>query len=215
MATEETPTNRTARQELLVSRVTEYVKDFMRNYDSSHDFAHIERVLVLALSIASSTPGIYDLHVVTLSALLHDVGDRKYLRPGDNAETMIQDVLLSFDADEALASKVQRISSAVSYTSEVRDPAFVQRLIAELPELAPVQDADRLDAIGAIGIGRLFTYGGAHGGKMEECMEIFTSKLEKLEGIMKTERGRELARARTTRLKVFRGWWAEEEGDVQ
>lgn len=83
-----------------------------------------------------------------------------------------------------------------------------------------MQDADRLDAIGAIGIGRTFTFLGAQGKKfakegeweMGNCIEHFVEKLERLEGMMKTETGRGMARVRTERLGVFRGWWEEEMG---
>lgn len=92
------------------------------------------------------------------------------------------------------------------------------------PELGIVQDADRLDAIGAVGIGRCFTFLGAKGkgkgkGKgdgeeweLENAIRHFGEKLERLEGMMKTESGREMARVRTERLRVFKGWWEEETG---
>lgn len=198
-------------QALLVSQVKAYVKEFMSHYDGSHDFAHIQRVLGLALTIATSTPNTYDLHIVTLSALLHDVGDKKYLRLGDDSKTMVEKLLLSFGANEALASEIQVIVNAVSYSNEITNPTLVQDLVIKHPELAAVQDADRLDAIGAIGIGRVFTYGGAHGGRaMANSLKMFEIKLEKLEGMMKTKRGREMAAKRTKRLSKFKEWWADE-----
>jgi uncharacterized protein len=201
----------------LIAKVTAYVQQYMSHYDGSHDYAHIQRVLALARQIASasSTPA-YDPLAITLSALLHDVGDKKYLKPGKDASTLVRDVLLGFNAPAELAGKVQTIVSAVSYSSEVKDPGKVKDVLAQYPELAVVQDADRLDALGAVGIGRAFTYGGAAGGKgrgrgMGETMEHFTEKLERLEGMMKTEMGRGMARERTERLRVFRGWWEEEQ----
>lgn len=205
----------------LIDNVTAYVKQYMSHYDGSHDYTHIQRVLALARQIASSPyptpstpPTAYDALTITLSALLHDVGDAKYLQPNEDASTLVQNVLLGFGAAPALAQKVQTIVSAVSYSSEVRDPARVRAVLAACPELGVVQDADRLDALGAVGVGRAFTFGGARGrGRgMGETVQHFTEKLERLEGMMKTEVGRGLARERTERLRVFRGWWEEEQG---
>lgn len=200
----------------LISRVTDYVREYMSHYDASHDFKHIQRVLALSVSLASSaksSEAAYNLVIVKLAALLHDVGDRKYLLPGQDSTTLVREVLLSLGADSTTASTVQAIASAVSYSSEVKDPEKVLQLLAVHPELGVVQDADRLDAIGAVGIARCFTFGGAKGGKdrgLSESVDHFTEKLEKLEEMMKTDAGRDMARVRTERLKVYRGWWEEE-----
>jgi len=119
-------------------------------------------------------------------------------------------------ASEELALKVQRIVLGVSHSSEIKDPAATKALIDKYPELAVVQDADRLDAIGAIGIGRTFTFGGAKGAKnMGETIQHFKDKLEKLESMMKTEPGKKLARERTDRLMTFKSWWEEEQRDAE
>ena len=220
---------------MLVDKVTAYVKQYMSHYDGSHDFDHVLRVLGLARLIASAPPSQgpssfslpntnasppqYNPVIVTLSALLHDVGDKKYLKPGESADTMVYELLVSFGAPDSLAEKIQRVVSNVSFSAEtksVESREKVRRLVQEIPELGVVQDADRLDAIGSVGIGRTFTYGGAAGkagqkGRgMQETIEHFTDKLERLEGLMKTTEGRRLAAERTRRLKVFREWWGEE-----
>lgn len=193
----------------LVARVTDYVRDYMSHYDCSHDFNHIERVLRLALHIQARTPSTSRL-LVTLCALLHDVGDSKYLRPGEDASRLISDVLRSLGADAALADTVQAICLGVSYSGEVRDPAAAAARLAAHPELAVVQDADRLDAIGAVGIGRTFAFGGAKGRALGQTMDHFDDKLVRLEAMMKTQTGRELARQRTERLRLMQAWWREE-----
>ena len=207
----------------LVEAVTEYVKAYMANYDGSHDFQHIRRVLGLAQTIHARTPPSDtsssgkpprgDPQVVVLAALLHDVGDKKYLRPDEDATTLVRDMLLARGASPALAAKVQAVCSGVSYSSEVRDPDRVRALLAQHPELAVVQDADRLDAIGAVGIGRVFTFSGARtkGGSMADSIQHFHDKLLRLRDMMKTDVGRQMAEERTERMRQFLAWWGEEE----
>ncbi|KAI1806066.1 hypothetical protein F4811DRAFT_187543 [Daldinia bambusicola] len=198
----------------LVSSVTEYVRSYMSNYDGSHDFNHIKRVVGLAKYIHDHSPDTTsrDPQVIILSALLHDVGDKKYLQPGEDASTLVCELLRSLGVAEQLAKRVQTICLGVSYSSEIKDPARVQDLIKTHPELAVVQDADRLDAIGAIGVGRVFTFTGARTkASMDNAIQHFHDKLIKLESMMKTDVGRELARAKTEKMQEFLKWWDEEE----
>ncbi|KAI1104736.1 hypothetical protein F4804DRAFT_176526 [Jackrogersella minutella] len=200
-------------EDTLVNSVTEYVKSYMSNYDGSHDFNHIQRVVGLAKYIHAHSPEATprDQQVVLLSALLHDVGDKKYLKPGEDAFTLVYDLLLSLGAADQLAKRVQTICLGVSYSSEIQDPTRVQELIKSHPELAVVQDADRLDAIGSIGIGRVFTFTGARTQRsMADSIQHFHDKLLKLESMMKTDVGRQLARERTERMQEFLKWWDEE-----
>jgi uncharacterized protein len=205
----------------LIKKVEGRVREFMAKYDASHDFNHIKRVVRRAYLIhdkiieaaidAGSEAPKYDMATITLSAMLHDIGDRKYVQDGQDATTMVRDLLIEVGADEDLAQRVQTICLGVSYSSEIKDLEKVRKLIEQYPELAIVQDADRLDSIGAIGIGRVFCYGGAKTERsMEETIAIFDSKLLKLEPLMKTEPGKEMAQEATARLRVFRQWWKEE-----
>ncbi|KAG4410957.1 hypothetical protein IFR04_015904 [Cadophora malorum] len=212
----------------LIPKVTAFVEKYMSKYDGSHDFNHIKRVVGLAHKIyaeiikAEEQSGLFekesslDLHVITLAALLHDVGDKKYLEPGQKGETLVLATLLGFGAPEDLALKVQRIVLAVSYSSEIKDRGHVETMIGKYPELAIVQDADRLDAIGAVGIGRTFTFGGAKNARdMGETIQHFDDKLVKLESMMKTAPGRRMARERTERLNMFKGWWEDEQREAE
>jgi len=199
----------------LLSQSYAFIKDYMSHYDASHDISHIQRVVRLAHSIFLASPASppLDLRTVLLAALLHDVGDKKYLAPNQDPTTLVSSTLLSFSCPPALAEKVQAICLGVSYSTEIKNPAKTAELVREFPELAVVQDADRLDAIGAVGVGRMFTYGGAKTERdLAGTMEHLDEKLVRLEGMMKTDEGRRLARERTERLRVFRGWWVEETG---
>ncbi|KAK2737030.1 hypothetical protein FQN57_000479 [Myotisia sp. PD_48] len=232
--------------EALVQRISASVADHMKDNDPSHDIRHVSRVVSLAQNILAKEqtrdPSVqYNQTIVTLAAWLHDLADRKYLPDNQqiNPTTIIRDTLLSHGADPATAEKVQTIVSNISYSTEIKNPEAIRHLITHgFPEIAIVQDADRLDALGAIGIGRCFTYLGARTEKtsrkrtdgadgtvgreqnqpvpcLDEAIEHFKDKLEKLEGMMKTESGREMARVRARRIIEFRHWWEEEVGDLE
>lgn len=202
----------------LLCSVVQFVQQYMSQNDASHNFEHIQRVVGLSKHIYLHSADAFrrqlDLRAVFLAALLHDVGDRKYLRDGEDASTMVLTLLIHWGCPRDLALRVQAICSGVSYSAEVRDPEFTASLVARYPELAVVQDADRLDSIGAIGLGRCFTFSGAQteSTSLEEAMAQVETRLLRVEGMMKTEVGRKLARERTRRLRTFRDWWREEEG---
>ena len=202
--------------EELTTKVKSYVEDYMSRFDASHDYEHILRVFNLARTISAREahlvpPVHYNPNLIALASLLHDVGDEKYLTLGEDGSTMVQNKLLDFGAHISSAKKVQEIVSHVSYSTEIKNPSKIQELITENPELAVVQDADRLDAIGAVGIGRCFAYTAAKGkGNLQEAITHFQEKLERLELMMKTRTGRAMAVERTERLRVFQGWWDEE-----
>ena len=183
----------------------------------SHDFAHVLRVLALAKHILAKELEVSPwkkMHkqAIVLAALLHDVGDKKYAQPGENPEQLITDLLSRNGLPPRFVAKVNLIVQHVSYSNEIKRPQLVKAILGAHPELAIVQDADRLDAIGAIGIGRTFAYGAAKANDrgLDGSIEHFEEKLEKLEGMMKTETGRKMAAERTKRLKEFREWWNEE-----
>ena len=213
----------------LVKKTEESVREYMSQYDASHDHAHIERVVNIATHLyqveSTAHPEIpYDELTVRLAALVHDVGDHKYQKPGqtdEEAKVAGKVMLIANGANLSLAQTVQVIAHGVSYTGETRDPEAVRSLIKQYPELAIVQDADRLDALGAVGIARVFTYNGAHPtvkdvekgtekGTMESAIVHVNDKLCKLAGMMKTDEGRRMAHERWEKIRLFKAWWEEE-----
>ncbi|KAF2855253.1 hypothetical protein T440DRAFT_495821 [Plenodomus tracheiphilus IPT5] len=205
----------------LFKSLNTYVHTYMSHYDASHDYTHILRVLstthklyLSELNTPQPNPPPYNPTILFLSALLHDVGDHKYAPQGQDTTTLIADLLLHHGASPDLANSVQDIVKCVSYTHERRNPALVQEMLLKHPELAIVQDADRLDALGAVGIARCFSYGAAKcpGEGMERAVCHFGEKLFGLEGLMKTRGGREMAGRRT---EVLRGFEREWRGEVE
>lgn len=189
----------------------------MSKYDNSHDYQHILRVLSntnrIYLAEIKANPSVtYNTTALFLAALLHDVGDHKYAKPGEDIENQIKNTLLERGASAELAQTVQTIVKHVSYTNEIRNPESVTAVISNYPELAIIQDADRLDAIGAIGIGRCFSFGAAKfpNQPMTRAIDHFEEKLVRLEGMMKTETGKAMARRRTRVLEEFQAEWKEE-----
>ncbi|CAZ83973.1 unnamed protein product [Tuber melanosporum] len=207
----------------LIAAVKEFVNDYMSKYDSSHNYQHIERVLAHSLSIlhaaqASPPETHYDENLVILLALLHDVGDKKYSTATTTTSSTAgpaEDFLLSAGASPDLASLLQKLINNLSYSHEQTNPQQVAELVKQHPELAIVQDADRLDAIGAVGVGRTFTFGAIKNqeGGMGAVIRHFDEKLLKLADGMKTVEGRRIARERGERVKAFREWWREEAGE--
>lgn len=208
---------------LLIAATKEFVKDYMSKYDSSHNYQHIERVLAQSLAIlhatqASSLETYHDENLVILLALLHDVGDKKYspvTTTASNTAGPAEDFLLSAGASSDFASLLQKLINNVSYSHEQANPQQVAELVKQYPELAIVQDADRLDAIGAVGIGRTFTFGAVKDqeGGMGAVVRHFDEKLLKLADGMKTVEGRRMAKERGERVRAFREWWREEVGE--
>ncbi len=155
--------------EAVVGKVRAFVEEHMAGYgDPSHNMQHVERVTSTALAIAGASNCFSpNVHLVELAALLHDVGDFKFAREGDaTAATTIADLLGRLGVPPAWCAAVVWINERISYRHELANPAdFVG---PHFRELFCVQDADRLDAIGAIGIARCFSYGATRNAPLYE-----------------------------------------------
>ena len=140
----------------LIDKTVNFVRDTLQNAEGGHDWWHIYRVWNNAKLIAQTEHA--DILVVELAALLHDIADAKF-HNGDEevGPNTAGDFLRSINVDEAIIENVQQIIRHISFKSGFDKLAF------HSPELAIVQDSDRLEAIGAIGIARAFNYGGFKG----------------------------------------------------
>lgn len=138
----------------LIASVRTKVSELFQNHSADHDFQHIERVTKLALHIGEKEGA--DLEIVELAALLHDISDHKLNGGIINDNSRVSKVLLEeLNAPKEIIQKICEIVDKVSFKG-----ARVKDENGSL-ELAVVRDADRLDAIGAIGIARAFSFGGA------------------------------------------------------
>lgn len=137
----------------LIQNTVAFVKEKLDGAEAGHDWFHIERVWKLSKKIAENEK--VDSEVLELGALLHDIADPKF-HDGDEtlALKISRDFLESQDVSEEIIQKVLFIIQNISFKNRGEAPE-------NLPlELKIVQDADRLDAIGAIGIARTFNFGG-------------------------------------------------------
>lgn len=137
----------------IVSKTITFVKEKLQNAEGGHDWFHIQRVYKNSLLIAKEE--VCNLTVVQLGALLHDIADSKFHNGDETVGPKTARAFLeSEDVDEAIINHVIKIIENISFKGGNFEKDFSSI------ELAIVQDADRLDAIGAIGIARTFNYGG-------------------------------------------------------
>ncbi len=200
----------------LIETTKDFVRKSLENAEKGHDYFHTERVWKNAKEIAASIS--CNELVVELGALLHDIADPKFYGGDERiALTISEEFLKTLEVEEDLIEQVLFIIKNVSFKNRHEMP--------ENPpvELLIVQDADRLDAIGAIGIARTFHFGGyknnpmydpATAPKLNQSKEEykksngttinhFYEKLLLLKDLMNTGRGKELARERHEFMEAF------------
>jgi uncharacterized protein len=140
----------------IIKKTATFVKETLKNAEGGHDWWHIYRVWNNAKLIAKTEQA--DLLTVELAALLHDIADSKFHNGDDEiGPATAGDFLKSINVHDAIVEHVQQIIRHMSFKSGFGNVAF------HSIEMDIVQDADRLDAMGAIGIARAFSYGGFKG----------------------------------------------------
>lgn len=140
--------------DLIIQKTIAFVKETLADAEGGHDWFHIERVYKNALLIAKTEQ--VDTLVVKLGALLHDIADSKFNNGDDTIGPKIaREFLFKHNVDSTVIEHVIKIIENISFNKSLEKGEKFKSL-----ELDVVQDADRLDAIGAIGIARCFNYGG-------------------------------------------------------
>ena len=177
----------------LINDAKEYIKVLFKENSDGHDLDHSLRVYSNAMVIAGTEQDC-DIEAVALAALLHDTDDHKLFDTEGNANAV--SFLRSHGIDDQRISFIVSIIESVSFSkNRGKKPACLEGKI--------VQDADRLDAMGAIGIARTFAYGGKHGRPLEGGIDHFHEKLLLLKDELNTAKAREMAEPRHGFLKEF------------
>jgi len=211
----------------IINKTILFVKAKLENAEGGHDWFHIERVYKNAILIADGE--VCDANVVKLAALLHDIADSKFHNGDETVGPIIaREFLENENVDEATIQHVINIIENISFKGGNTEKTFLS------VELDIVQDADRLDAIGAIGIARAFNYGGfknrplynpniapnLHMSKEEyknseaPTLNHFYEKLLLLKDKMNTETGKQIAKERHKYMEGFLSqFYAEWDGE--
>jgi len=211
----------------IIKKTELFIKETLSKDSTGHDWWHIHRVRNLAKRIARYEDA--DIFIVELAALLHDIGDYKFFQGDEEVGVVkIREWLSSLEIPPSLIDKIVEITFRISFMHTL--PAKGERSNKKnyatpklSKELMAVTDADRLDAMGAIGIARAFTYGGFFNRpiydpatkpsksitkeeyKTTEAPSInhFYEKLLKLKDMMYTKLGRKMAKRRHRFLNLY------------
>ena len=201
----------------LIDNTVKFVKETLSQAEGGHDWWHIYRVWQLSKNIAESEEGA-DLVVVELGALLHDIADSKFYSGNEEIGPKMAAMFLQRQhVNEIIIDKVLKIIRHISFKNSFEKQRYFSL------ELAIVQDADRLDAMGAIGIARTFNYGGFRGRTLYDpaikpetnltkeqyknstspTINHFYEKLLLLKDKMNTETGKKMAIERHRFMEYF------------
>ena len=182
-----------------------YVKELFAGNSDGHGADHTMRVYHNAQMIMEAFPEA-DSFVISLAALLHDADDYKLFNTENNmnARSFMDSKALSSEIEEQVCSVINSVSFS---KNKGRRPETLEGKI--------VQDADRLDALGAIGIARTFAYGGKTGRPLEDSIKHFYDKLLLLKDEMNTEAAREIAQKRHELMIGFLEEYYEETGTTR
>ncbi len=213
----------------IINETIRFVKETLKNAEGGHDWFHIERVYKSSLLIAKTEP--VDSFIVALGALLHDIADSKFNNGDETIGPKIaREFLFKMNVDSTVIEHVIHIIENISFKSSLTNEKQFKSA-----ELDVIQDADRLDAIGAIGIARTFNYGGfknrviydpeitpnlnmtkaEYKASTAPTINHFYEKLLLLKDKMNTKTGKQLAEERHSFMELFlKQFYAEWDGKL-
>lgn len=198
-------------KDVILKETKSFVKNKLYKEGSGHDWFHIKRVYNLATYICEKEGG--DKFIIKMASLLHDIDDWKF----SNNNKITESFLKSICVDEESIYKIMNIITTMSYKGGVVN-SYQNNLEGKI-----VQDADRLDAMGAIGIARAFTYGGSKNilmynphikpknfQNLDEVKNLdnhtinhFYEKLLKLKDLINTDTAKQIAEERHRFMEIY------------
>ena len=192
----------------MINKAMEFARGIFEGDASGHDFDHTLRVFHTATRLAEEESA--DVETVQLAALLHDVDDRKLSPETYEGKLHALNFLKDNNLAEEKIQEIIHIISHISFSAQLPPPESIEGKC--------VQDADRLDALGAIGIARTFAFGGSRGRRLHDpeekdknaSIQHFYDKLLRLKDTMHTATGRRLAEQRDQYMRDFLQQFYEE-----
>lgn len=201
----------------IIDSTEQFVRQRLKTEATGHDWWHMVRVVNLARTLHADEGG--DWEIIHLALLLHDVGDRKVLGTDEDDYSIAEGFLIKQHLDSDAIQTIMTIIQTMSYSKSFSNDTSAQRSI----EFQIVQDADRLDAMGAIGIARAFAYGGSQGRLLYDpdytaqqftntkdyqnasssTLHHFDEKLFSLKGLLNTNTARRIAEDRDKYMHEF------------
>lgn len=210
-------------KQAIILAAEEFVKEKLAGEGTGHDWWHIERIRATARAIHATEGG--DWFTIDLTLLLHDVGDRKVIGKDEDDYTIAENFLLDHQIDSAVIDHVMFIIKNMSFSKSLKN----KREDASI-EFYTVQDADRIDAIGAIGIARAFAFGGSKSSPLyDPTVEVkdftstkeyrqtrsstlhhFEEKLFHIKDLLNTETAKKIAQGRDEYMHTFKEQFLDE-----
>lgn len=185
----------------IIKETDEWVKKFMENYDNSHDYNHVIRVKNMALKIADNENlNNLDKFKIILSSLTHDIADNKYTNDLNEQERLLK-IFFKDKLNTELLNDIIYVACNTSLSKEIEN---IEKIDNNNIILKCVQDADRIDSLGSIGISRYFIYGiKKKNSNMEQIINNLKNRTKIIKKFIKTSYGKKIAKKKYKIIKKF------------